>query len=139
MADPLASYAAAPFASPFSLQCTLFDAVSAAIEGLWVPAQFCKSGSVELFGTATGISVTLIGTNSLGIPLNTWTGTVAGSISAGDVISVKVTNQNIPGGSATVSYTVQAGDTTTTIAAALAALLAGNAALQGISLLASTA
>lgn len=49
--------------------------------------------------------------------------TLSGAVSAGDVVSLTVSNADLSGGSETVSYTAQSGDTLYTIADALASAI----------------
>lgn len=51
--------------------------------------------------------------------------TVGGTITAGDMVTATVQNPTLPGQQASVVYIVQASDTTSSIAAALAALISG--------------
>jgi hypothetical protein len=63
---------------------------------------------------------------------NPLTAVIGGSVAAlgGDVLNLIFTGAGIPGSPVTVSYTTIAGDTTATIAVALAALVNGTPALQ---------
>ena len=74
-------------------------------------------------------------TESLTLGANTngsTTATVGGTATVGDVVSIKVNNDKLPGGSQTVSRTVQSGDTTSTIASALSSSINGNSNLASI-------
>ncbi|PZM81157.1 MAG: hypothetical protein DKT66_18200 [Candidatus Melainabacteria bacterium] len=74
-------------------------------------------------------------TESLTLGSNTngsTTATISGTTTVGDVVSIKVNNDNPPGGSQTVSRTVQSGDTTSTIASALSSSINGNSNLASI-------
>lgn len=93
--------------------------------------------------TALGISGSAAtGTITMTVPaaaepvyINSWvntitpTATITGSVAAGDIMSLTVTNAAIAGGAVTVSYTALLGDTTTTIATAFKNLLNASAAL----------
>lgn len=52
--------------------------------------------------------------------------TIGGTVTTGDTVELTLTNALFPGGAVSVTYTVLAADTVTTIAAALAALIANN-------------
>lgn len=133
MPNPAAAFVGGKFGGPFDIGLQLLDnATAATTEGLWLPTQFAKVGTVELAGSMSTVSVSLVGTNQLLAPLNQYTLTIASTVATGDVITVKATNSNILGGSASVSYTTIAGDTTTTIAAGLAALINASAGTRGM-------
>lgn len=59
---------------------------------------------------------------------------IGGTITPGDKITVAVKNRSLPLSQTQVSYTVAAGDTSTSIATALKNLINGNSSLQSISL-----
>jgi hypothetical protein len=123
MTDLLVQYTAGPFASPFAIQGLLADSIVAAnlpYEGLWVPIKFAKAASVELSGSISTLAMDIWATNQLN-PLNTYTVTVGGSETDGDVLSLIFTNPLLPNGSETVTLTTAGGESTTAIAAALAA------------------
>ncbi len=86
-------------------------------------------------GTDTAASVAISGA-ATAIPA---TATVGGTITAGDVCSLTVTSSGFTGSPQTVSYTVKAGDTIQIIAAALAAAVNNNAALNAASIYAGVA
>ncbi|HTI81751.1 MAG TPA: hypothetical protein VL614_14985 [Acetobacteraceae bacterium] len=140
MADPAVAFVAGKFGSPFDIGLQLLDNASVATtEGLWLPSRFAKTASVEVSGSMSTMSVSLLGTNQLAEPLNQMTLTIGGTITAGDVVTAKASNGNLPGGSASVSYTVAAGDTTTTIGAALSALMNASQGMTAIGLTAQAA
>ena len=66
--------------------------------------------------------------------LQSTSATVAGAITAGDLVGMKFTNSGLQDGSVTVVYLVQASDTTSTIATALNALINGRQELTQIGL-----
>ena len=69
----------------------------------------------------------------------TATATIAGThFIAGDQVSLTINNTAIPGLPATVTYTLGSGETATTIAAGLTALINANAALQAAHLSATS-
>jgi hypothetical protein len=133
MADTLTQYQSAPFNGPMSLFAQLIDMpanAAAPFEGLWLPCAFAKTGSVELTGTFSAISCDVLGTNQPN-PVNTYVLTLGGTINATDVINLVFTPGNVA--PFTVSYTVVAGDTTTTILAGhIAAAINGSAVAQGL-------
>ncbi len=63
--------------------------------------------------------------------------TIGGAVTAGDTIELTLTNAVLPGGSVSVTYTVLAADTVTTIAAALAGLIAANQTCRAFGISAS--
>ena len=68
-----------------------------------------------------------------GLPANgTVTASVAGSITAGDIVTLTVFDAGLSGGSTSVSHTVAAGDTRKIIAASLASQINGNTSLAAI-------
>ncbi|HEY9754985.1 MAG TPA: RHS repeat-associated core domain-containing protein [Oculatellaceae cyanobacterium] len=69
------------------------------------------------------------------------TATLSGSVTAGDILGIQISDQLMPGSSETVHYTVKTGDTLATIAAGLAAAVNSDWSLQafGISATASSA
>ena len=77
-------------------------------------------------GTDAAASVTLAS-----LVASTETATVTGSATAGDVLSLTLTSASITGSPVTVSYAAKATDTTSSLAAGLAAAVNANAALQG--------
>lgn len=140
MANPAVAFVAGKFGSPFDIGLQLLDNASVApTEGLWLPARFAKTGSIELAGSMSTVSVSLLGTNQLADPLNQMALTVGGTITTGDIVTIKATNTNLPGGSASVAYTVVGGDTTTTIGAALSALMNASLGMTAIGVTAQAA
>ena len=86
-------------------------------------------------GTDTKAGTTLPGTASAAGE----TGTVGGTIQAGDTVALTATSSAITGSPVTVTHTVAVSDTTATIAAALAALVNANEALVAAGIFASVA
>ncbi|HTI81734.1 MAG TPA: hypothetical protein VL614_14900 [Acetobacteraceae bacterium] len=76
-------------------------------------------------GTDTAASASLAGAASAAAA----TATIAGTITAGNTVSLTATSTAITGSPITVTYTVQSTDTISTIAAALGKLVNNNAAL----------
>ena len=70
---------------------------------------------------------------------STETATIGGSSTAGDAIALTATSAGVSGSPVTVTYTVKNGDTTTTMAAALAALVNANTALTNAGISAAAA
>lgn len=140
MPDQLVSFTSAPFASQFATQAELIsNAAAAPYEGLWVPSLWINLGSIEVVGSMSTLSISLLGTNQISEPLNQFTATVGGTVAAGDVVTLTAANANLPGGGAKVEYTTVAGDTTSTIAAALAALVNASTELVGAGISAEAA
>ena len=141
-ADPLVNYVAAPFASPFAIKALLADSIVAGnlpYEGLWVPLGFSKAATVELLGSISTLSVDIWGTNQF-FPLNTYTVTVGGSETDGDVLSLVFTNPLLPGNQQeTVSVTTSGGESLANIATALAAAVNADAALAPLGFKAAAA
>lgn len=81
----------------------------------------------------------MLGSNALDDPLNQLTLTVGGTVATGHVITGTLTSSNIPGGSATVSYTTNGTDTATTVATALTAALAASVGARELGLSFSSA
>lgn len=141
MPDPIVMNEPGPFNGPFSANSPLIDAVSAVpYEGLWVPARFNKESSIEISGAgATAIVAQLYGTNAPAWPMNQYNLTVAGTVTANDIVTTTFTNPLLPAGQQSISYSVQNADTPTTIAAALSAMINANAALAAVQIQASSA
>jgi RHS repeat-associated protein len=73
------------------------------------------------------------GANRVGVQTNTVTrARIGGTVSAGNILTITVSDTGLTGGQRAVSYTVQAGDTLSTIATGLAAALTADSSLQGI-------
>lgn len=138
---PLFNIAQSPYIAPQSLACALLPNVtSAPYEGLWVPVGYCKSLQMETFGSMSTISMSLYGSNSPGTPLNTYTITVGGSSFINlDTESISFSAQTIGGNPIKITYVSSGSDTTSTIAAGLAALINANATLQGLGVNAAAA
>jgi hypothetical protein len=134
MPDPISLFESAPFNGPFSLSSLLLDSVTAAgYEGVWVPTKFLKYATVEVEGSFSSLSISLYGTNldSVGA-VNQNVLTIGGSVTASDVITLTFANANLAGGTEAVAYTAHGGDTTTTIATALAAAINADANLKAL-------
>lgn len=126
--DPYIVAKAAPYTGPFDASGTLLDSVTAApAEGIWLPAQFLKNMSVEVTGSGSGQSVQLYGSNALAEPGNQQTITIGGTVATGDVLTLAF--KSAVAGTINVNYTTVGGDTTSTIATALAAAINANATL----------
>ncbi len=78
-------------------------------------------------------SITSVGSETLTIDDN-GAATIGGTVTTGDVLSIVVQNQKLPGGQELVSYTVQAGDTLTSIATGIKNTVNADVNLQSISL-----
>lgn len=116
---------------PASINAVLLDGVASAnFEGVWVPWLFVKQGSLEITGTATSYTLSLLGTNAVS-PLNSYAITIAGSSTAADVITLTF---SLPMGTLVAAFTVLGGNTATQNAAGLVAAIGANQAFaaQGI-------
>ncbi len=135
----LTDYQAAPFNGPASLYASLLDGVAAApFEGLWVPAAFAKSLAIILDGTFSAISCEIWISNASAPPDNEITATIGGSVTATDTVGLKFSGPLLPGGNI-VSYTVQGGDSTTSIAAGIATAINADTRLAALGIGASSA
>jgi hypothetical protein len=135
MSEPLIMPSSAQFNGPFSVASRLIDTIGAApFEGLWTPTMWSKQASIEVNGIFSVGTIDVYGTNSPNFPQNTYTITVGGTVNTGDIVSGTVTNPNLPGGQATVSYTIGASSSFNSVAASLAAAFNASAALQAIGL-----
>lgn len=133
--SPLIAYQAGPFSGPFAAVALLADSVIAAqlpYEGLWVPAMFAKSASVQVSGNFTTLSGDVYASNALNPPLNTYTATLGGSETNGDTLTLTFANPLLPGGSAAVPVTAAGGQTINSLATALAAGINANASLAAL-------
>ncbi len=102
-------------------------AVTAPTQGPWLPCGLFQAASVDIEGSSSTITAGVRLANTLAAPLNGYTVTIGGSVTAGDVVSVSVASSLA--GSVTVSHTVASGDTIGIIAASLASSLGENEAL----------
>ncbi len=135
----LVDYQAAPFNGPASLYASLLGGIAAApFEGLWVPAAFAKSLAVVLSGTFSAISCEIWASSASDMPANQVTATIGGTVTAADTVGIAFTGPLISGGK-TVSYTVVGGDSTTTIAASVAAAINADATLVALGVSATSA
>lgn len=140
MPDPVVSFTSAPFASQFATCAELLvNATAAPWEGLWIPSMWCRDASIEVTGSMSTMSISLLSTNQISEPLNQFTATIGGTVTSGDIVTLQAINANLPGGSAQVQYTVGASDTTSTIAAALAAMANASSGFQGAGISAQAA
>jgi hypothetical protein len=119
--DPWVKIEGIPAVSgPTSINATLLDTVvTPNYEGIWVPWQFVKQGSLEISGTFATLSCQLIGTNSQN-PFNSYVITFGGSATNGDVVTV-----NFATAVATLVATIPivTSEATPTMATALAAFI----------------
>jgi hypothetical protein len=135
----LVDYQAAPFNGPASLYASLLSGIAAApFEGLWVPAAFAKSLAVVLGGTFSAISCEIWASSASDMPANQVTATIGGAVTATDTVGITFTSPLIPGGK-TVSHAVVGGDSTTTIAAGVAAAINADATLSSLGIGAASA
>jgi hypothetical protein len=135
----LVDYQSAPYNGPFSISAALLTGVAAApYEGLWVPIQWAKSGSIELSGTFSAIDVDLYVSNAEQAPANQYVATLGGSATEADHVGITFTSPLISGGK-TVSYTVANGNDLTAIGAGLAAAINADTTLAALGITAGAA
>lgn len=134
--QPLFQSTPAPYIGPASYDSVLASFASVG-EGVWVPARFAKQASIEIEGTFSVLSLQLIGSNALNSPPNLYTLTIGGTVTTGDAVTMAFANPNLAAGSESVSYTTIGGDTTATIATALAAAINADAKLQALGIVAT--
>lgn len=130
--DPVQALTSAPYAGPFSLDAILADAVAAKFDGCWIDAGSIHAASLEITGSFSAVSVDFYGSNDLPPPPNGYTVTVGGSVTAADTLTLTIGNRMLEGGELDVEYVPVDGDTTATIAAALAALITASPALAAL-------
>lgn len=130
--QPILVITSPPYDAPLDLSALMAQASAAPFEGVWIPVGYAKVASVEVEGTFSGLSVQLIGSNSIEPPDNKSTVTIGGSVTADDVVTLTFTNPLLPAGSTTAHYTVLSGDTTTLIAAGVAAAINANPLLAAL-------
>jgi len=136
--QPVSEYQSAPFGGPFGIRARLLDAVAATpVEGLWIPSGWAKTGSIEAFGSISTLEIDVFGTNALGWPLNTYTATIGGTSTPGDLVGLDFINPNLPNGSKTLTHTVVSGDSLTSIAAALVTKINADAGMQAVQITAT--
>ncbi len=143
MPAPLLRHIASPYTGPSNIQAWLAESCGYAVyEGIWVPVGICKNATVEVLGTFSTVAGDIIGTNSPAVgqerdPLNYYTITVGGSVTNNDTLTASFFNQNLPNGRKNVPVTVSTGNSTSVMAAALAAAIVADTDLQSIGLTAS--
>ncbi|MFN8654757.1 MAG: RHS repeat-associated core domain-containing protein [Candidatus Obscuribacterales bacterium] len=130
---------------PSDTLATITSALAAAINA---DSQLRLIG-IKASASSTKLTVTSVSTNDTtylpsksagatetilwGLPANgTVTASVAGSITAGDIVTITVFDAGLSGGSTSMSHTVAAGDTRKIIATSLASQINGNASLAAI-------
>lgn len=137
---PLYAAEEAPFNGPQSLFAPLLAGVIVApFEGLWTPTNFLKAASVDINGPAGSFSTTILGSNSQVWPMNTYTVTVGGTITNLDVATLTFTAALLATGTEPVHYNIVTADTTTTIAAGLAAAINADTKLAALGITATSA
>ncbi len=104
--------------------------VSASASGKVVTIQ-SKSVNLTTYRASTSSSATE--TITLSVPMDAWTvASIGGSKTTGDVLTVTTYDAGLSGGKKAVNYTVQSGDTLTSIATNLAAAINADSDLQNI-------
>jgi RHS repeat-associated protein len=105
-------------------------AVSATSSGTVVTIQ-SKSTNLTTYRATTSSSATE--TVTLSVPVSAWTvAAIGGTKTTGNVLTITAYDAGLSGGKKAVNYTVQSGDTLTSIATNLAAALNADTDLQGI-------
>jgi hypothetical protein len=139
--DPLAVNVLSDFTGPGEIVAALGRAIAAntPMESVWIPAGAAKAGSVELEGQFSTVSVQLLGNNFPTDPGNFYTVTLGGStFTAADTVSLTFWNPNIPTtGQETVTRTLGAGESATTLATELTALINADPVLLLLGIVAS--
>lgn len=110
-------------------QIQLLDGATALNVGWWVPFRPLTKGSFQVKGVTTAV-VGLYASNNQVMPANGFVVTVGGSATINNIVSISIEDPNLLNGVAKGSYTVQGGDSTAVIAAALATALAATLVTQ---------
>ena len=134
------NFSPASFNGPFSESAIVVSALLGSVptEGLWSFVGWSKVGSIELAGSMATLSCQLYGSNQPDAPANTYTVTLAGSgYASSDTVSLVFGNQNLSAGSLTITYTLGSGESATTVATKLAALI-GSSKLAALGFQASS-
>lgn len=118
------------FTGPGEISAVLGRCTAVPFESVWIPAGAAKAGSVEVEGSFTGLSVSLIGNNFPTDPGNSYTVTITGGFVNLDTLSIDFINPNISAGDRKITYTAGGAETVTSAAAGLAALINADAVLQ---------
>lgn len=135
----LLDYSPSQQVGPYGIHALLMDAAPAKpVEGCWVPLFGAKLATLELSGSMDSLGLDVFGSNALEDPGNSYSITIAGSVTVDDVVSLDITNSNLPAG-ISVSHTSVGGDTATTIATALVAAINASSVLAGLSIRATNA
>lgn len=135
---PLYQFNQGPYSAGTSQFCTLINgAVNVPAEGLWTPINLLWYASVQVTGSISTLSAQIYGSNQNDAPLNTYTATVGGVPLAGNsytlTFNAALVMQNV-----VITYTAVSGDTVTSIAASLAALINANTSLAVTGLVATS-
>lgn len=102
--------------------------------------QSSNQSSLEGYGVRVTDGTDTAATDILaGVANKTETATITGSVAAGDVLNVVITDTVVTGSPFTITYTCVAGDTVAIIAAALAASINANATLASVFITATSA
>lgn len=132
------------FGGPYGIQAYLLPPglAAAPFEGPWIPITGAKNASLEVAGTIGGgtLSLQLVGTNDPAVAaINNYTITIGGTITNGDTVTATFTNPGLPTAGESVTVPVVTADTTTTIAAKMAAAINADAALNALGITATSA
>lgn len=118
---------------PYGIHALALDAVAAVpFESCWVPLFGAKQVSLELTGSMSTLGVDVFGSNALEDPGNSYTVTIAGTETDGDVVTLTIGNPNLPGGQVAIPHTSAGSESITSIATALTAGINANAALNAL-------
>jgi hypothetical protein len=128
------------FGGPYGLIAPLVPGIiSVPYNGPWVPIAGAKALSMEVAGSISTLSLVLYGTNDENVSaVSDYIITIGGTITNNDTIVATFTNPNLPGGSEAVTIPVVTADTTTTLAAKLAAAINADTNLAGLAITASS-
>lgn len=129
----LADFSSPAFGGPYGIHGLALPGVAAPIyDGCWVPMFGAKLVSLELAGSMDTLGVDVYGSNSLGDPGNGYTITVGGSETDGDIVTLNISNPNLPAGVVNVSHTAAGGETVAQVAAALNTAINAQADLNAL-------
>lgn len=131
-----AVYSSAPFTGPFDMTSQTVDVTAPGFDGVWIPAAYLKFTSASIDGQWSTVSVDLVASLHHEDPGNSNTITIGGTTATGNVITTTLSTIR---GVIAIPYTVTGTDTTTTEAAAIAALINANNTLGSLGIQATAA
>lgn len=131
------------YGAPYGRQAYLLPPSQAAAiyEGPWIQLDGVKALSVEFEGSSGAtFALDLYGTNDpIVAAVNSYTVTVGGTITNNDTLTLTFLNPNLPNSTEAVTVAVVTADTTTTVAAKLAAAINADTKLDAVGIGASSA